>query len=510
MHVFALLQHAVTLWPDAVAVVAGARRVTYREVHARVLRVAAELRRRGVRAGDRVAVLDGNGLEFLECYFAAAALDAVLVPLNWRLAPPEIAAILSDAGAGLAIARRAFADRLAAARGTSVLWAGEGEAYEEIARHGTPAPVPPRAGGADAVAQLYYTSGTTGEPKGVMLTHRNVCTHALAAIAELHLTDADVWGHFAPMFHLADAWATFAVTWVGGRHVMLARFDPELAFDLIARERVTVTNLVPTMLHAMLALPRGPGCDTSSMRLLLSGGAPIAPALVEQLVDAFGCAYVQTYGMTETSPYLTLSALKAHHRDLPRAQRLRIAATTGRPFLTVELEVIDERGQPVARDGRSVGEIVVRGPTVTPGYWNRPDATAAAFTDGWLRTGDLAHVDAEGYVTIVDRKKDMILTGGENVYSVEVENALHRHSAVAECAVFARPDARLGEAVCAAVVLRAGASATATELIAFVKQSLAAYKAPKEIVFLAELPRTGSGKIKKSELRARAQRREFS
>ncbi|HEU4699226.1 MAG TPA: AMP-binding protein [Gemmatimonadales bacterium] len=364
-----------------------------------------------------------------------------------------------------------------------------------------PPAVPPAS---SAVAHLYYTSGTTGRPKGVMLTHENVAVHALATVAELGLSDADTWAHIAPMFHLADAWATFAITWVGGRHVMLPHFDAAAALGLFERERVTITNLVPTMLNLMVKHPRRDAFDYASLRLLLSGGAPIAPEVVRAIVETFGCEYVQTYGMTETSPYLTLSLLKAHLRALPEAEQLRWRAKTGRPFVAVELRVVDAGMCDVPADERTVGEIVVRGPTVTPGYWNRPDATAEAFRDGWLLTGDLAVLDAEGYVTIVDRRKDTIITGGENVYSTEVEHALYRHPAVLEAAAYGVPDAIWGEVVAAAVVPRPGVACTVEELAAFCAAELAGFKRPRRIDLVAELPKTGSGKILKRALREAA------
>jgi acyl-CoA synthetase (AMP-forming)/AMP-acid ligase II len=333
-----------------------------------------------------------------------------------------------------------------------------------------------------------------------MLTHHNVWTHALAAIAELQLSDRDTWAHVAPMFHLADAWATFAITWVGGCHVMVPKFDAAETLATFERERVTLTNLVPTMLNLMVKHPDRTRFDYGSLRLILSGGAPIAPAVVAAIVETFGCEYVQTYGMTETSPYLTLSLLKPHLRALPAAERLRFSAKTGRPFIAVELKVVKEDGKPVQTDEAEVGEILVRGPTVTPGYWQCPEETRAAFDDGWLRTGDLAVMDAEGYLTIVDRKKDMIITGGEKVYSTEVEHVLYQHPAVLEAAVFGTSDPTWGELVNAAVVLRPGSTASADELDAFCRERLAGFKWPRRITFLAELPKTGSGKIMKRAL----------
>jgi acyl-CoA synthetase (AMP-forming)/AMP-acid ligase II len=353
----------------------------------------------------------------------------------------------------------------------------------------------------DDVAHLYYTSGTTGRPKGVMLTHKNVCLHALGTIAELKLTDSDIWGHIAPMFHLADAWAAFAISWVGGCHVMVAQFEAEAVMATIEKERITLSNMIPTMLNLMIKHPRIGEFDFSSLRVILSGGAPIAPQVVRSIMECFGCDYIQTYGMTETSPYLTFSILKQHLLDLSAEDQLKYKSKTGRPFMGVDLKVVDENAKPVAADEQQVGEIWVRGDTVTPGYWNLPDETERAFTGGWLRTGDLAVVDTEGYVNIVDRKKDMIVTGGENVYSTEVENVLYMHPKVLEAAVFGVPDEKWGEAVTAAVVLKQNETATENEIVKFCKEYQASYKAPKSIVFLDELPKTGSGKIYKKALR---------
>ncbi len=518
LHIAALLDRAAAQHPDRVAVVgpAGTPPLSYAEVSAQAKALAVFLSRRGVAPGDRVALLGANSAAFLVSYFAAARAGLIATPLNTRLAPAELAFILQDAGARWVLADRCFAapltDALDRARQVQGVLFIDGPALPLAATTtvGWPevqAEAPgevPTPGAGDDVAHLYYTSGTTGPPKGVMLTHRNVCLHARAAVQELQLTADDVWGHVAPMFHLADAWATFAITAVGGRHVMVPRFEPAAVLRVLERERVTVTNLIPTMLNLMVKHPEAQQTDLSGFRLLLSGGAPIAPALVDALVTTFGVEYVQTYGMTETSPYLTLSLLSPEQRCLPPAEQLRLRARTGRPFLTVELRVVGEDGTPVPADDTTVGEIQVRGPTVTPGYWNRPEETARAFTaDGWLRTGDLAVRDASGSVDIVDRLKDMICTGGENVYSTEVENVLYRHPAVLEAAVFGRPDETWGEVVVAAVVPRPGHALDPAELRAFCRTHLAGYKTPKDVILLDALPRTGSGKIRKQALRER-------
>ncbi len=515
MDIGGILTRAAALYPRSTAVVGVEREGTYAELHERALCLGTALSARGLAPGDRVAILAWNQPEYLEAYFGAALAGLVLVPLNVRLAVPELLEVLRDAGVRALLAEVEFASAVAElqvqhADLASVLWIGEprpagvwGEAYEDALLSAT-RPIERVRPAGDAPAHLYYTSGTTGRPKGVVLTHRNVATHALAAIGELALSERDAWAHIAPMFHLADAWATFAITWVGGRHVMVPRFDARTALDVCAEERVTITNLVPTMLNLMVKDPTARGRDWSALRAVLSGGAPIAPEVVRQVIETFGCEYVQTYGMTETSPYLTLSLLKEHMRALPPAEQMAFRAKTGRPFAAVELRVVGEDGRDVPPDERTVGEIRVRGETVTPGYWNRPEETAAAFEDGWLKTGDLAVVDAEGFVTIVDRAKDMIITGGEKVYSTEVEHVLYAHPAVLEAAVFGVPDATWGESVRAAVVLRPDerADGREAELIAFCRERLAAYKCPRAVRFVDALPRTGSGKIAKRVLRA--------
>lgn len=514
MDIWTTLVKAMDLYPEKIAVVDGERSLTYLQIGEHAGALARFLSAHGIQSGDCISILEVNSHMFLESYYAAAGMGAILSPLNFRLSPREIAFILNDSGARWLLAGTQFAalvkDTLAEKTPLEgILWLGKApdvstgllsRDYETVIK--TPAgQFSPVSIQEDQVAHLYYTSGTTGKPKGVMLTHKNVCLHALATIAELKLVDSDVWGHIAPMFHLADAWATFAVTWVGGRHVMVGQFGAEAVMAAIEKERITLSNLIPTMLNLVIKHPQVETHDFSSLRTILSGGAPIAPELVRKIIDVLGCDYIQTYGMTETSPYLTLSILKEHLHHLPPEEQFKYKAKTGRPLMAVELKVVDENGEPVAPDDQQVGEIWVRGDTITPGYWNRPEATAEAFHQGWLRTGDLAVVDSEGYVNIVDRKKDMIISGGENIYSTEVENVLYMHPKVLEAAAFGVPDEKWGEAVKAAVVLKPDQTATAEEIIHFCKEHIASYKAPKSIDFLNEIPKTGSGKLFKKALR---------
>ncbi|MFP4085522.1 MAG: class I adenylate-forming enzyme family protein [Desulfobacteraceae bacterium] len=295
----------------------------------------------------------------------------------------------------------------------------------------------------------------------------------------------------------------YAAAWVGGRHVMLPEFEAGNVMKGIEKEKVTLSNLIPTMLNMMVNHEEVEKYDYSSLRIILSGGAPIAPETVRQIMEIFGCDYIQTYGLTETSPYVTVSTLKSHLSLLPTEEQRAIISRTGREFLSVALKIVDEMGNEVPRDDESVGEVWVRGDTVTPGYWNRPEETAKAFQNGWLKTGDLAVIDHEGYINIVDRKKDMIVTGGENVFSNEVEHILYEHPAVLECAIIGVPHEKWGEAVRGVVVKHPGMDVTQEALIAFVKEKIAHYKAPKSIDFVQELPKTGSGKIMKREIRNR-------
>ena len=522
------LAKAVKLFPQKRAIVCGGKHWTYQEFCSRVYQLSRCLKRIGIKKEDKVAILHPNCHTFLEAYYAIPQIGAISVPINTRLSAGEIAYILEDSESKLLIADPMFKNQLEPVRKKirgikKILWTGDdrdrsspsdsspdaslhgnrsvGLNYEEALRQEDSGALPAPSMESEDIAQIYYTSGTTGRPKGVMLSHKNVMTHALGTIAEVHLTDSDVWVHVAPLFHLADAWATWAVTWVGGTHVLVREFDARAVLETIQREKVTLTNLIPTMLNLMVNHPDAGKFDYGSLRVLLSGGAPIAPEVVRKIVETFKCDYIQTYGMTETSPYLTLSILKEHLKQLPHEDQLRFKSKTGREFIGVDLKVVNEQGNEIKGDEKEVGEIIVKGDIVTKGYWKLPEETKKSIKGGWLYTGDMAVIDEEGYVTIVDRKKDMILTGGENVYSTEVENILYMYPAILECAVVGVPDQKWGEAVKAIVVLKPGQKATEQEIIQFCKEKIAHYKAPKSVDFIEALPRTGSGKIHKKNLR---------
>jgi long-chain acyl-CoA synthetase len=486
---------------DSVALVHGGRALTYRELDDRSSRLAQALRAAGVGPGVRVAHLDRTGLEVVELLFAVAKLGAVLVPLNWRLALPELTAIVADAGAPLLIAGPAFATTAAAvvealARPVAVVEVGP--AYEAwVAGHDAVDPGAPRAAG-DTVVQM-YTSGTTGVPKGVLTTNRNLA--AAAETSPLWAFDAGSVSLTAlPMFHIGGIGWAFVGLWNGATTIVVSEFDPAAVLDLLERRRVTNAVFVPTMLQLLTAVPGAAERDYSALRSIAYGASPITTPVLKRALRTFRCDLFGIYGLTETTGAAVQLDAADHDPDGPREHLLRSA---GRPYPWVGLRIVD----PVTgadRGPREVGEVWLRAPNVMAGYFERPDETAAALTaDGWLRTGDGGYLDEEGYLFLTDRIKDMIVSGGENVYPVEVEEALAQHPAVDQVAVVGVPDGRWGETVKAVVVRRTGAAPGVDELVTFLRERLAAYKLPRIVEFVDELPRTPSGKVLKRELRAR-------
>jgi fatty-acyl-CoA synthase len=486
--------------PDRVAVVHDGAEVTYARLHERVTALAHGLRGLGVRRGDRVAYLGPNHPALLETLFAAGTLGAILVPLNTRLAVPELARHLSGSGSRALIYGAGQAGTAAALRADSgvrdvVALAGPaaGEhGYEALLAAGASEPIDEPVG-LDDPFLIMYTSGTTGWAKGATLTHGNITWNALNVVVDADFRQDEVALVVAPLFHTAALnMLTLPTLLKGGAVVIEPGFEPGRALEVIAERRVTSLFGVPAIYDAMAAHPGWAAADLSSLRMLLCGGAPVPDATIRTYTGR-GLAFIQGYGMTEASPGALL--LDAAHVQAK-------AGSAGVPHFFTEVRVARPDLSEAAPGER--GEILVAGPNVMRGYWNQPEATSAALAgdDGtWLRSGDVGSADADGYVFVVDRIKDMIISGGENVYPAEVENALREHPAVADCGVIGVPDARWGEVGRAVVVLRPGTQASEAELLAFLDGRIARYKIPKSVRYAGELPRTGTGKILKKRLR---------
>ena len=503
---------AEAYFPEKVGVVDGSVALTYRAWAGRTHQLANALVEIGVQPGDRVSYITYNTHQLLEGYYGVLEAGAVLNPINIRLASGEIAWILEHAASRVVLFHRDFTPLVEAiapqlsTRPRFVVMEGEArgvatDEYEALLAAGSPEPLEP-AIDENAIAELFYTSGTTGLPKGVAMTHRELHLHALYAQTVLGFTEDDVVLHVVPMFHVNGWGVPHFLTMIGGRHVMLRRFDPLALMEHVERHRVTRLLAVPAIFNAVVHHNERSRFDLSSLREVIIGGAPSSPALVATLERELGVQAIVGYGLTETSPILTLARPRTWLSESePPERRTQRQAMTGWPIPGVRIRVVHPDGREVRPDGEQIGEIVVRGNTVMDGYYRDPEATAATITDGWLRTGDMATIDEQGYVTIRDRSKDVIIRGGENISSVDVENALAAHPAILECAVVAAPDEKFGEAPVAVVVLKPGASASSKELRAFCRERLARFKVPRDFVFRDALPKGGTGKILKAELR---------
>ena len=485
------LERAGSTYGPDVGCVEGGERVSYSALCDEARRLAGGLRAAGVKPGERVAWLGPNTRRLLLAYFGVPASGGVLLPLNIRLHPEEMRRILEDAGAVAVIADGIEPPAWPRWEYDDLLCRGEAVAG-----------LVPDGNDEDAPAELFYTSGSTGSPKGAVLTHRALYLHAIHSALTMNLAEDDVVVHTIPLFHV-NGWGTpHALTAVGGRHVMLDRFDPPRLLRLIEDERVTRLYLVPTMLRMLLSAPELATADLSSLRGVSLGGAPTPPVLFDEAERRLGALVYSGYGLTETSPTLLRALPLLRHTAEQAASKRR---TTGRPILGVEVRVVGEDMTPVARDGTTVGEIVARTNHAMEGYWRRPEETAAAFRGGWFHTGDLATWDDEGYVTIVDREKDVIISGGENISSVEVEAMLMAHPEVEEACVVGVPDEHWGEFPVAFVSRRVGAeNVTAEELIVWCRDHMAHFKAPRTVKVVDELPKLGTGKIAKEQLRQEA------
>ena len=488
------IAHARRCFGDRIAVIDGERAITYAELAVRCDRLAAGLASLGVQPGDRVALLSANGHRYLEAFSGLPASGVVLVPLNTRLAPNELAHIVQHSGARVLLSDRDPGD-LANVVEHVILIPDE---YERLVGGASPEPLDatPRVS-PDDVAALFYTGGTTGLPKGVMLTHRNLVANAFNKIVACSLTADDVFLAAPAMFHVAGIAPLTGLTWLGARTITTPMFDAALCLDLIAQHRVTFFLPVPTMLASLVVEQRARPRDVSSLRLLGHAGSPIAVELIRQAHEVFPeSELAQFYGATETSSVVT----RLRHEELTLGTDL--AGSCGQPAVGVAVRTVRPNGEDCAPG--EVGEVLARSNAVTIGYWDDAKATADALRNGWYHTGDLGYLNDRNYLFVVDRAKDMIVSGAENVYSVEVEDALYRHPTVAEAAVFGVPDDTWGEAVHAIVVMHPGMSASGEELRRHCRQLIAGYKVPKVIEISSEpLPKSGPGKILKRLLRDR-------
>jgi fatty-acyl-CoA synthase len=497
------LARSAAVFPDVTAIVDGERRFTYAQFQARVFRLAAALESLGVGPGDRVAVLAPNSATALEAHFAPMLIGSVLVMLNTRLAASELGWILKHCGASVLLVDPELRHLVENAPGMRIV-----SDYEGFLNGAAPHPRQAAVEDENACIAINYTSGTTGFPKGVMYTHRGAWVNAIGEIVEHQLDQRSVYLWTLPMFHCNGWCFTWAVTAVGGRHVCLRRPDPAEALRLIEAEGVTHLCGAPVVVASLAQFCAARGVRFARRLKIVTAGAPPAPAVIRAAEDA-GADLAHAYGLTETYGPHTICAWNSGWDALPSAERAQIKARQGVPYLIAAagLRVADDQMRDVPADGVSMGEVLMRGNNVMLGYYAIPQATAQAFDGGWFHSGDLAVVHPDGYIELRDRRKDIVISGGENISSIEVEKVLSDHPAVAEAAIVAAPDEQWGEVPLAYVTLKPGAAATGEELVAWCRQRLAHFKCPKRVEFGA-LPRTATGKVRKNELRGRLRQRE--
>jgi acyl-CoA synthetase (AMP-forming)/AMP-acid ligase II len=515
------LRYAREQFPKKTGIVCGTERFTYAQFAERSARLAGALLEAGAQRGDRIAFLSTNCHRLLEAYYGVLEAGCVLLPLNIRLSAHELEFVLNDAKPRFLFLEHSFLPLVEVFRqgvpSIKAYFSLDGEAqagwlaaqnYEGLLGDSTPYDCDPTQIDEDSVAELFYTSGSSDTPKGVMLSHRNVYLHALSVIVAGqtspmmagHTSSETVILHTIPLFH-ANGWGTaHTITVVGGTHVMVHHFNPADVFRLIEQERVWCCALVPTMANALVHSPERTKHDLSSLRVITIGGAASSPTLVREVEEKLGCSCVSGYGLTETSPAIAFSPMKAA-TSWQGEQRYTGQAMTGFAIPGVELRVVDGSGVDVPCDHATIGEVLARGDGVMQGYWGRPDITEAAMKGGWFHTGDVATMDENRYLLIVDRKKDIIVSGGENISSLEVEKVLASHPGVFEVVVIPVPDDKWGEVPKALVVLKPGSHTKEEELLEFCRARLSHYKCPRTAEFLKSLPRTGTGKLLKKELR---------
>jgi acyl-CoA synthetase (AMP-forming)/AMP-acid ligase II len=493
---------------NGIATIFGERQQSWAEFQGRVARLAGGLKGLGVKSEDRVAILALNSDRYLEYYFGCYWGGHVVVPMNLRWSAAENAYSLNDSGAETLFVDDAFMpmteEILKEAKGVkNFIYLGDGDApdgwhkYTELVESSEPTE-DVGAGGED-LAGIFYTGGTTGFPKGVMLPHRGLWSSAVGVAYSFGLNQDTRYLHAAPMFHLADGAFSMGTTVGGGTHTFIPAFDPAKTVAIIAEHKVTNTLLVPTMVKMVLDNPAIKDADVSSLTQIVYGASPMPEGTIRQAMDEMpNVAWYQAYGQTELSPLATFNPPENHILEGPGSEKLRSA---GRAALCNEIKIVGDDGAELPRG--EVGELLVRGPNTMQGYWNKPEETAAALKDGWVYTGDGAYMDEGGYIYIADRLKDMIISGGENIFSAEVESAVSRHPGVSEVAVVGIPSDEWGESVHAIIVPAAGATVTEAEIIEHCKKLIAGYKCPRSIQFRDEsLPLSGAGKVLKRDLRA--------
>ncbi|HYT49110.1 MAG TPA: long-chain-fatty-acid--CoA ligase [Pyrinomonadaceae bacterium] len=503
-------RRARKLYGDREAVVDGELRLTYEQFLDRCDRWSAILQGFGVMQGDRVAYIAPNIHAQLESFYAVPQIGAVLVPINYRLTPEDFVYLINHSGAKIVCAHSDYLDAVngvraqlpAVERFVALDRAHAGWLdYEELLNQAASEFIRPEIKESDLLT-INYTSGTTSRPKGVMITHRNAYMNSVGTLVHEHMSCADRYLWTLPMFH-ANGWTfVWTVTAAGATHVCLRKVDPHLVFELISKERITMLCAAPTVLIGLANADEKLRRNAPRGLRVLTAGAPPAASTIERLEDELGWTVTQVYGLTETTPFITVCEPRKEHDQLLLADRATIKARQGVELITSgDTTVIDDKGAEVPHDGETAGEIVVRGNVVMAGYYNDTEATAHAMRDGWFHTGDAAVIHPDGYIEIRDRLKDVIISGGENISSVEVEGVLLRHPAVQEAAIVGLPHERWGEAPHAFVVLRTGAAATEGELLKFAREHLAHFKAPHSVTFVVELPKTATGKIQKYVLR---------
>ncbi|MEE2638344.1 MAG: long-chain-fatty-acid--CoA ligase [Acidobacteriota bacterium] len=504
-------RRARSLYPDRECVVDGDTRLTYEQFGARCDRWSVALQRMGVTKGDRVAYISLNTHAHLESFYAVPQIGAVLVPINFRLQPQEIEYIVQHSGASVVCVHPDFLDTVDAIRGACpnvnhyVALEGARDGwldYQRLLADETGSPTTPLIDERDLLT-INYTSGTTSRPKGVMITHRNAYINAVGTLVHIPMTCADRYLWTLPMFH-ANGWTfVWIVTAVGGIHVCLRKVDPVQAFGLMRDEDVTMLCAAPTVLIGLASCPADERGTVPAGVRVLTAGAPPAAATIQRIEGEFGWELTHVYGLTETAPFITVCEPRPEHAELTLEERSVVKARQGVELITSgELGVVDEQDQPVPHDAETLGEIVVRGNVVMAGYYNDPEATQQAMRGGWFHSGDAAVVHPDGYIEIRDRFKDVIISGGENISSVEVEGVLMRHPAIQEVAVVGMPDPKWGETPHAFVVTAPGASLSESEFVAYAREHMAHFKVPRKVEFVTQLPKTATGKIQKYVLRA--------